>query len=136
MLRQTIDILMIEPGFKPCKVSVFSDYESLQILISPCLSFLSEVEYLMVEDDVVLFYNKEGALLGLEGNRRVGNTIIAGTFFVAGVKNGNLTSLTKEKTKKYRKRFAKIESYTDKEVSKSYWNPWIYAIDDCMLYCD
>lgn len=136
MLGQTIDVLMIEAGFKPCKVSVFSDYESLQILVSPCLSFLSDVEYLILEDDVVLFYNKEGALLGLEGNRRIGNIIIAGTFFVAGVKDGKLTSLSKEKIKKYRKRFSKIESYTDEEVSKSYWNSWIDAIDDCVLYCD
>ena len=110
MLGKAIDVLMIETGVRPCKVSVFSDYESLQILISPFLSLLSDVEFIMLEEDVVLFCNKEGALLGLKGNRRVGDTVIAGTFFIAGVENSKMTSLTKEKQKKYRKRFAKIES--------------------------
>lgn len=136
MLGKAIDVLMIEAGVRPCKVSVFSDYESLQILISPFLSLLSDIEFIMLEKDVVLFCNKEGALLGLKGNRRVDDIIIAGTFFVAGVEDGKIASLTKEKQEKYRKRFAKIENYTDKEVSEAYWNRWYTTSDDCFLDCD
>ena len=56
-------------------------------------------------------------MLNLNGNRKVGKTIIAGTFFVVGVKNGVIASLTKENQDKYYKGFEKIEIYSDSEVA-------------------
>lgn len=133
MVSEPIEVLMVEAGYRPCKVNIGSDYESLQILVSPCFTLLSDVEFIILEDDVAVFYNREGVLLGLKGNRYVDDIIIAGTFFVVGVKDGKIAALSKEKQRKYRKRFWKIENYTDKDVSEAYWNAWLNTAHDCPL---
>ena len=133
MVSEPIEVLMVEAGYRPCKVSIGSNYESLQTLVSPCFTLLSDVEFIILEDDVAIFHNREGVLLGLKGNRRVDDIIIAGTFFVVGVKDRKITSLSKEKQAKYRKRFWKIENYTDKEVSEAYWNAWLDTAHDYSL---
>ena len=130
MKNTKIDVLMIEAGIKPCKVSIGCDYKTIKYLVNPCLNLLSDVEAIMLEKDVALLYNKEGALLGLKGNRKVGETIITGTFFVVGVNNGKVASLTKEMQEKYYKRFEKIEKYEDKEVSNAYWDFCFSSLDD------
>ena len=100
MKNKSIDVLMVVAGIRPCKVSIRGTYNSLKYLVNPSLSLTSEIEVIMLENDVALIYNCEGALLGLKGNRKVGESIIAGTFFVVGVKNGTIASLTKEKQEK------------------------------------
>lgn len=130
MKDKSIDVLMIVAGVKPCKVSIVGTYRNLKYLVNPNLSLMMNIEAIMLEKDVALVYNSEGALLNLKGNRKVGKTIIAGTFFVVGVKNGIIASLTKEKQDKYYKRFEKIEIYSDSEVSASYWDTWVSKLDD------
>lgn len=132
MASKSIDVLMVVAGIKPCKVSIVGTYKSLKYLVNPSLSLISDVEAIMLEKDVALIYNSEGALLGLKGNRKVDKTIIAGTFFVVGVKNGKIASLTKESEEKYFKRFEKIELYSDSEVSASYWDTWLDKLDDML----
>lgn len=130
MKDKSIEVLMIVAGVKPCKVNIVGTYRNLKYLVNPNLSTMMSIEAIMLEKDVALVYNSEGALLNLKGNRKVGNTIIAGTFFVVGVKNGIIASLTKEKQDKYYKRFEKIEMYSDSEVSASYWDTWVNKLDD------
>jgi len=126
-----IDALMVEPGGRPQKVSIINDIESFEILVSDDVRFPTDVEFFKLEDHVCLFRNPEGALLSLPGNRRVGDEIIAGTFFVVGLNNNDETcSLSEEAFEKYRKRFWKIEKFTDKEVADSYWNSWFTFFDD------
>lgn len=128
-----IDVLLVEAGVKPRKVSVENDIKTFRRLLTPKLSFLSDVDVIMLEKDVALLYNKEGVLLGLTGNRRVENLIIAGSFYVVGVSNGNLATLSQEKQAKYAKRFEKVENHTDKDVSKAYWEFWYSSIVDDSL---
>lgn len=126
-----VDALMVEPGARPEKVCIFNDMESFQVLVSEDWKFPSEVEFFTLEDHVCLFRNAEGYLLGFPGNRRVKDEIIAGTFFIVGLDdNGETCSLSKEALAKYRKRFWKIETYTDEEVRNSYWNSWFTFIDE------
>lgn len=130
MNDKLIDVLMVVAGVKPCKVSIVGTHKSLKYLVNPNLSLMADVEAIMLENGVAVIYNREGALLGLKGNRKVNNSIIAGTFFVVGVKNGIIASLTQEKQDKYYKRFEKIEIYSDSEVSASYWDTWVDKLDD------
>lgn len=132
MKDKSIDVLMVVAGVNPCKVSIVGTYKSLKYLVNPNLSFTADIEAIMLEKDVALIYNEEGVLLGLKGNRKVNKYIIAGTFFVVGVKDGKIASLSKEKTEKYYKRFEKIEIYSDSEVSASYWNSWLDKLDDIL----
>lgn len=130
MKDKSIDVLMVVAGIKPCKVSIIGTHKNLKYLVNPNLSLMADIEAIMLEKDVALICNSEGALLNLKGNRKIGKTIVAGTFFVVGVKDGLIASLTKEKQDKYYRRFEKIEIYSDSEVSASYWNTWIDKLDD------
>ena len=130
MKDKSIDVLMIVVGVQPCKVSIVGTYKSLKYLVNPNLSLTADIEAIMLEKDVVLIYNREGALLGLKGNRKVNNSIIAGTFFVVGVKDGIIASLTKENKEKYYKRFEEIDIYSDSEVSASYWDSCLDKLND------
>ena len=130
MENTTIDVLMVEAGTKPRMVKVLKSFDVFQKLVNPYSTFVSDLGYIKLSKNTIILYNKEGALLGLEGNRRVNNIIVAGAFFIVGIKNGRIAPLTKESQEKYYKRFEKIEKYTDKEVSDSYWNLWISTIED------
>lgn len=130
MKNKSIDALMVVAGVKPCKVSIKGTYKYLKYLVNPNLSLMADIEATMLEKDVAVIYNSEGYLLGLKGNRKVKKTIIAGTFFVVGVKDGVIASLTKEKQEKYYKRFEKEEIYSDNEVSVSYWDSCLDKLND------
>ncbi len=63
---------------------------------------MCDVEFICLEDGVGILKNEEGELLTLNGNRKIGREIIAGTFFVVGVaKSGFITSLSEEHFAKY-----------------------------------
>lgn len=68
-------------------------------------------------NDVCLVCNEDGKLMGLEGNRRLGNDIIAGTFFLAGdTRSGDLCSLTQDQLQRFGELFAKPETFQPGEV--------------------
>ncbi|MBQ7085990.1 MAG: DUF3846 domain-containing protein [Clostridia bacterium] len=130
----TIAVLVVEPGERPRKEIIFNSLEDFKIIVNDVTPFPSDAEFVELEENVVLVRNEEGVLLSLEGNRRLGNEIIAGTFFIAGMDNdGNITSLPDDKIEKYRKCFWEIEKFTDKEVSDAYWNMWFQASDDIFV---
>ena len=134
MTEFAIEVLLVEAGERPRKEIIFNSLEDFKIIVNECTAFPADVEFVELEENVVLVRNEEGFLLDLEGNRRFGNEIISGTFFVAGIDDeGNLTSLPKEKIEKYRKRFWKIERFTDKEISDAYWNIWFRIANDIFV---
>ena len=60
--------------------------------------------------------NDEGKLNGMEMNRRVGDDIICGPFFLVGEgDDGEFRSLTEDEVKAYTERFAKPEQFADYE---------------------
>ena len=74
-----------------------------------------------------LLCNEEGKLIGLEGNRCIGNDIIAGVFYVVGENNdGELISLTEKQMQTYKERFRNPEYHSKKDVENK-----IYAV-----FCD
>ena len=63
--------------------------------------------------------NEEGKLMGLPGNRRLGNDVIAGTFFLAGdTPDGDFCSLTQEQADRWSRHFAQPESFQPGEVER------------------
>lgn len=57
--------------------------------------------------------NEEGKLNGMELNRRVGNDIIAGPFFIVGdSEDGEFVSLSDEQIEKYTQEFGKVQEFT------------------------
>lgn len=107
-------VLMIEPMKEPYVVDIGNDLKSMQEAVGGL------IEVINLEDDIVMVDNEEGKLIGLEGNRRVGRDIIAGTFFLCGSNyEGEFVSLTDEQIDKYTNRFKEPEHYTPEQVEDS-----------------
>ena len=110
-----ITVLKVEPGKAPEEVTIPNTLEAMQEMVGGFI----EIVYL---DDVCLVCNEEGKLMGLEGNRRVGYDIIAGTFFLAGATDyGEFCSLTQEQLNQFSYRFAQPETFRPEELEKAFW---------------
>ena len=62
---------------------------------------------------------KRPKLNGMRGNRRIGNDVIAGPFFIVGEDGDEFRSLTDEEVKESLKRFAEPEEISQEEVENA-----------------
>lgn len=98
---ETINVLKVEPGKVPERIDLPNTLEAMQQLVG------GYIESVWLGDGVCLICNEEGKLSNLEPNRRVGNDIIAGTFFLAGDdESGDFVSLNEKQFEFYEKQFA------------------------------
>ncbi|MDT8717041.1 DUF3846 domain-containing protein [Clostridium sp. 19966] len=115
-------ILIIEPQKVPYEAEIIKDLASMQKIVGGLIQAVD------LDQNTSLVCNEEGKLMGLEGNRRVGRDIIAGTFFLCGFnEEGEFTSLNNEQIKKYSERFKEPEQYgfyDVKEVETIEVMPW------------
>ena len=76
------------------------------------------IEPIYNEDDTCLVGNEEAKLIGMEGNRHIGNgsAVMAGPFFVCGLTEDDFRSLTDEEVTKYMAEFANPEDISQSEV--------------------
>lgn len=110
-MEKTIKVLMVEPLKEPYPAKVKNTLVELQNVVGGL------IEPIYMEKDVALVCNEEAKLIGLEGNRSLGNDIIAGTFFVAGSNDeGEFISLPEDKMRQYTERFQKPEVFTKEQV--------------------
>lgn len=118
MKQKEIKVLMVEPGKHPKESMLQNDLDSLQKAVSIGSDHQGLIEIIGIDDRVCILCNEEGKLIGLEGNRRVGNDIIAGVFYVVGEDGrGNLVSLPDDEIEKYRKLFWEPEFFSDEAVA-------------------
>jgi hypothetical protein len=110
-MSKELNVLCVEPGKVPREATLQNDLHAMQDAVGGLIEVIS------MEKDVCILCNDEAKLIGLEGNRRVGNDVIAGTFYVLGCsEDGDLTSLPDEKMKEYAKRFHEPEVITQQEI--------------------
>ena len=110
-IEKTIRILKIEPQKLPYEKEINNDLEGIQGEVEGLF------ECIYLGDNCILVCNEEGKLNGMELNRRVGNDIIAGPFFIAGdSEDGEFISLTDEQIKQYTNEFGKIQEFTGEEL--------------------
>lgn len=71
------------------------------------------------DDDTCLICNEEAKLIGMEGNRRIGDgtSIIAGPFFVCGLGEEDFRGLTDEEVTKYMDRFKEPDIISQEETA-------------------
>ncbi|NNJ32060.1 DUF3846 domain-containing protein [Lacrimispora defluvii] len=105
-----IRVLKIEPGKMPYVKEIQNDLEGIQAEVEG----LFECVYL--ENNCIAVVNEEGKINGMELNRRIGNDIIAGPFFICGdSEDGEFVSLTDEQAGMFTKDFNEIPVFTGKE---------------------
>lgn len=109
-IEKIIRILKIEPQKLPYEKKINNDLEGIQGEVEGLF------ECIYLDDNCILVCNEEGKLNGMELNRRVGNDIIAGPFFIAGDScDGEFISLTDEQVEQYTNEFSKIQEFTGEE---------------------
>ena len=106
-------VVMVEPN-KPAYVTeIGSDYESLRKAVGGGL--IEPIGYLH-DPDAIMVGNEEAKLIGMEGNRRFIEGIVAGPFFICGDDGEDFCSLTDEQCEEYVKLFAQPHEITPEEV--------------------
>lgn len=89
--ENTIKVLKIEPGKMPYEKEMVNDLEGIQAEVDGMF------ECVYLDNNCIAVVNEEGKLNGMELNRRIGNDIIAGPFFICGDSDdGEFISLTDE----------------------------------------
>ena len=105
-------VVYVEPGKPAVEKKIGTNLRDLQAEVGG----LIECVY-PHGDQTVLVCNDEGKLLGMEGNRRLGNgSVIAGPFFVIGDAGENFRSLTDAEVSRYLQVYAKPQQISQREV--------------------
>ena len=117
-----VTALMVKPGEKPCVVSLLDDEDYLNAVVSIGDTLMCTAAVLPMEKDVVVIYAWEGVMAGLKGNCKVGKRIIAGTFYVVRVIDGELRPLSEKDIASFSCRFREIQEYGDQEVMYSWFD--------------
>ena len=112
MKEQHIKALKIAPMERPEICYLENKLESLQKAVSIGADYVGLIEILDLDERTCIVCNDEGKLIGLMPNRRVGDDIICGVFYVTGQnEDGDLTSLTDEQIEHYSEVFGNIEYF-------------------------
>ena len=82
---------------------------------------------LPIEKDIVAIYAWDGVMAGLKGNRKIGKRIVAGTFYVVRIVDGQLCSLSEDEIARFSCRFRNIREYSDTEVMDSWFDDYYLA---------
>ena len=113
MPNKMMKVVMVEPHKPAYMTEIGRDYKSLQKAVG---GGLIEPIYFLNERGVVMVGNEEAKLLGMDGNRRFEDGIVAGPFIICGDNGEDFCSLTDEQCEKYVRQFAEPEQITRQEV--------------------
>ena len=114
--EKVIRVLCVAPEKKLTIVTLENELHSLQDAVSVEAGERGLIELIGVENGVDIMLNEEGKLLGLPLNRRFGNDILVGAFYVVGVDGEHLASLPGAMVEKYRKVFDEVPEFGDVDM--------------------
>ena len=120
MKEKVIKVLKIEPGKLPKVVELKNELTALQEAVSIGADYRGLIEIVSLDEKTCLLLNEEGKLIGLQPNRRLGQDILCGVFYVVGQNNsGDLASLDEVSMARYAQLFMIPEIFTDGEVAET-----------------
>lgn len=118
MASEMMKVVMVEPN----KPAYITEIEHSLKGMKETVGGLIEPIYYLDEPRAVMVGNEEAKLIGMEGNRRFGERIVAGPFFICGEKmtedGMDFCSLSDELCEKYVQKFAVPESISQDEVEQ------------------
>lgn len=107
-----LKVLIVEPNKPPYPAEIRNDYHAMQSVVGGLIS-----GFYPFKDNAFIFCNDDGKIIGLQGNRRVGGSVLAGTFFIVGDgHDGDCISLTERQIEQYSEMFAQPEQISQEEV--------------------
>ena len=110
--EEKIRVVLLEPGKLARVADIDSSLEGMQKTVNGWI----EAVY-PFEEEVCIVCNEEGKLIGLEGNRRLGDDILVGVFYIMSEnEDGELLSLSERKIKRYTELFWEPEKFDRTEI--------------------
>ena len=104
-------VVYVEPNRPAYETEIGSDLHSQQKAVGGL------IELVNMGNGCFLVCNDEGKLMGMEGNRRIGNgSVIAGPFFIVGDGGEDFCSLTDSQVNHYLQQFSQPEQISQREV--------------------
>ena len=120
MTQKELTVLMVEPGKHPKVTKIKDDLDSLQKAVSIGADYQGLIEFVSLGNGDCIMCNEEGKLIGLDGNRRLGNDILVGVFYIMSEnEDGELLSLTDAKIKRYTELFWEPEAFDRTEIEET-----------------
>ena len=117
METKEITVLMVEPGKHPKVTTLKDDLDSLQKAVSIGADYQGLIEFVSLGNGDCIMCNEEGKLIGLDGNRRLGNDILVGVFYIMSEnEDGELLSLSEKKIKRYTELFWEPETFDRSDI--------------------
>lgn len=114
MKENKIRVLKVKPNKHLEEFMLENELEAMQEAVGGYIDIVS------LEGGVCILLNDEGKLIGLDGNRRIGDDIIVGNFYVCGSNDeGDLVSLMDEEMEKYTDMFYEPEQFTQEEIMET-----------------
>ena len=105
-------VVYVEPGKPAVEKRIGTKLEDLQAEVGGLIECIYSHN-----DDTIIVANDEAKLIGMEGNRRLGNgSIIAGPFFIIGDGGENFRSLTDAEVSRYIQQYAQPHQISQREV--------------------
>ena len=115
-----VTALVVKSGEHPSITHLCDDRKFLDCAVRVETDVPYSATTLKIDEGIAVIYGGEGCALGLDGNRRIGKQIIAGIFYIVGVQNQKLRSLTDEEIVRYAMRFWEPEIFSDDEMVESW----------------
>ena len=117
MKTKELTVLMVEPGQHPKVTKIKDDLDALQKAVSIGADYQGLIEFVSLGNGDCIMCNEEGKLIGLDGNRRLGDDILVGVFYIMSEnEDGELLSLTDAKIKRYAELFWEPEIFDRAEI--------------------
>ena len=109
--KDLLRVVYVEPNRPAYETEIGSDLRSQQKAVGGL------IELVNMGNRCFLVCNDEGKLMGMEGNRRLGNgSVIAGPFFIVGDGGEDFCSLTDTQVNHYLQQFSQPEQISQQEV--------------------
>lgn len=103
-------VVYVEPNRPAYEAEIANDLDHLQKAVGGL------IEPIYTEDGMLIVGNDEAKLMGMAGNRHLGDSVLAGPFFVCGDDGEDFCSLTDEEAARAMERFAEPEQISQAEV--------------------
>ena len=105
-------VVYVEPGKPAVAKRIGTKLEDLQAEVGGLIECIYSHN-----DGTIIVANDEAKLIGMKGNRRLGNgSIIAGPFFIIGDGGENFRSLTDAEVSRYLQQYAESQLISQREV--------------------
>ena len=134
MKKKTISALMVAPGEHPCEVVLCCCKDFLDLAVSFGAGQGCKVSFKQLSEHAGILYNQEASCWDLRGNRKIGSYIFAGVFYIVGVEQGKLASLSDDLMERYMVTFWEPETYTGREVHHAFWDNWKKEVEARLQY--